>query len=151
MLSCLLLANHRGACLCKEALPRVQTQGSIKGHVHPLVCGMKEPVASETWGLKSANNTQIAGPTKGYLSCPWWLRSAVSLQEDARSDGILIKMAQSYKEFMVMDDRGRDGWMASLTQWMWVWVDSGVGDGQGGLVCCGSWGHKELDMTERLI
>ena len=26
----------------------------------------------------------------------------------------------------------------------------GVGDGQGGLVCCGSWGHKESDMTERL-
>ena len=24
----------------------------------------------------------------------------------------------------------------------------GVGDGQGGLVCCGSWDHKELDMTE---
>ena len=23
------------------------------------------------------------------------------------------------------DDRGRDGWMASLTQWMWVWVTSG--------------------------
>ena len=22
------------------------------------------------------------------------------------------------------DDRGRDGWMASLTQWTWVWVDS---------------------------
>ena len=27
----------------------------------------------------------------------------------------------------------------------------GVGDGQGGLVCCNSWGRKELDMTERLI
>ena len=26
----------------------------------------------------------------------------------------------------------------------------GVVDGQGGLACCGSWGHKELDMTERL-
>ena len=26
----------------------------------------------------------------------------------------------------------------------------GVGDGQGGLACCDSWGHKELDMTERL-
>ena len=25
-----------------------------------------------------------------------------------------------------------------------------VGDGQGGLVCCGLWGHKELDMTEQL-
>ena len=24
----------------------------------------------------------------------------------------------------------------------------GVGDGQGGLACCDSWGHKELDMTE---
>ena len=26
----------------------------------------------------------------------------------------------------------------------------GVGDGQGGLVCCVSWGRKESDMTERL-
>ena len=26
----------------------------------------------------------------------------------------------------------------------------GVGDGQGGLVCCDSWGPKELDMTEWL-
>ena len=26
----------------------------------------------------------------------------------------------------------------------------GVGDGQGGLVGCDSWGHKESDMTERL-
>ena len=26
----------------------------------------------------------------------------------------------------------------------------GVGDGQGSLVCCSSWGHKESNMTERL-
>ena len=26
----------------------------------------------------------------------------------------------------------------------------GVGDGQGGLECCGSWGRKESDTTERL-
>ena len=26
----------------------------------------------------------------------------------------------------------------------------GVGDGQGGLVCCGSWGCKESDTLERL-
>ena len=26
----------------------------------------------------------------------------------------------------------------------------GVGDGQGGLVCCDSWGRKESDMTEQL-
>ena len=27
-------------------------------------------------------------------------------------------------------------------------VTSGVGDGQGGLACCDSWGRKESDMTE---
>ena len=26
----------------------------------------------------------------------------------------------------------------------------GIADGQGSLVCCSPWGHKELDMTERL-
>ena len=26
----------------------------------------------------------------------------------------------------------------------------GVGDGQGRLACCGSWGRKESDMTEQL-
>ena len=26
----------------------------------------------------------------------------------------------------------------------------GVSDGQGGLVCCSPWSHKELDMTEQL-
>ena len=48
------------------------------------------------------------------------------------------------------DNRGWDGWMASLTRWKWVWVDSGVGDGQEGLVCCGSRDRKESDTTERL-
>ena len=30
------------------------------------------------------------------------------------------------------------------------WWTPGVGDGQGGLVCCSSWGPKESDTTERL-
>ena len=42
------------------------------------------------------------------------------------------------------DDRWWDGWMASLTQWTWVWVDSG------NWWCCGSWGCKESDTTEWL-
>ena len=48
------------------------------------------------------------------------------------------------------DDRGWVGWMASLTQWTWVWVNSRSNDGQGGLACCSPWGHKELDTTEWL-
>ena len=30
------------------------------------------------------------------------------------------------------------------------WWTLGVGDGQGGLVCCNSWGHSESDTTEQL-
>ena len=48
------------------------------------------------------------------------------------------------------DDAGWDGWWHH-------WLDGresewtpGDGDGQGGLACCNSWGHKELDTTERL-
>ena len=48
------------------------------------------------------------------------------------------------------DDRGWDVWMASPTQWTWVLVNSGIGDGQGGLACCGPWGLKESDTTEWL-
>ena len=48
------------------------------------------------------------------------------------------------------DDRGWDGWMASLTLWIWVGWTPGVGDGQGGLACCSPWGRKESDTTEQL-
>ena len=30
------------------------------------------------------------------------------------------------------------------------WQVPGVGDGQGSLVCCSPWGHKESEMTEQL-
>ena len=43
-----------------------------------------------------------------------------------------------------------DGWMAS-TQWIWVEQTVGDSEGQGSLVCCNPWGHKESDMTELLI
>ena len=41
------------------------------------------------------------------------------------------------------------GWHHRLDEHGFGWTP-GVGDGQGGLVCCGSWGHKESDTTERL-
>ena len=41
------------------------------------------------------------------------------------------------------------GWHHQLHGHGFGWT-LGVGDGQGGLACCGSWGHKELDMTEWL-
>ena len=43
--------------------------------------------------------------------------------------------------------RQRMRWLDGITDSEWT---PGVGDGQGGLACCDSWGRKELDMTERL-
>ena len=41
------------------------------------------------------------------------------------------------------------GWHHRLDGHGFGWTP-GVGDGQGGLACCSSWGHKESDMTEWL-
>ena len=41
------------------------------------------------------------------------------------------------------------GWHHRLDGHEFEWT-LGVGDGQGGLACCDSWGCKELDMTEWL-
>ena len=41
------------------------------------------------------------------------------------------------------------GWHHRLKGHEFGWT-LGVGDGQGGLACCGSWGHKESDTTEQL-
>ena len=41
------------------------------------------------------------------------------------------------------------GWHHRLNGHGFGWTP-GVGDGQGDLVCCGSWGRKESDMTEWL-
>ena len=41
------------------------------------------------------------------------------------------------------------GWYHRLNGHEFGWTP-GVGDGQGGLACCNSWGHKESDTTEWL-
>ena len=41
---------------------------------------------------------------------------------------------------------GMVGWHHQLNGHGFGW-DPGVGDGQGGLVCCGSLGRKESDMS----
>ena len=49
------------------------------------------------------------------------------------------------------DDRGQGSWMwhhqLSADEFEWI---LGVGDGQGGLACCGPRGREESDMTEQL-
>ena len=45
------------------------------------------------------------------------------------------------------DDRGWDGWWHHWHNGHGFGWTPGVGEGQGGLVCCDSWGCKELDTT----
>ena len=45
------------------------------------------------------------------------------------------------------DDRGRDGWMHYRLNGYELEQTPRDTGGQGGLACCGPWGHKELDMT----
>ena len=53
--------------------------------------------------------------------------------------------------------RQRMRWLDGITDSMDVSLGElrelvmGVGDGQGGLACCDSWGREESDMTERLM
>ena len=58
-----------------------------------------------------------------------WLMLKLKLQYF----GHLIRRADSFEKTPMLgkiegrrgDDRGWDGWRASLTQWIWVWVNSG--------------------------
>ena len=65
--------------------------------------------------------------------------------------GHLMGRADSFEKTLVKerlraggerDDRGWDGWMISQTQWHGFGWTLGVGDGQGGLTCCSSWGRR---------
>ena len=112
-----------------------------------------------------------------FLSIPWTARrSNQSILEEINPgislEGMMLKLKLQYfghliqrvdslgKALMLGGTRGRkrrgqqrmrwvDGITNSIDGHESGWTP-GVGDGQGGLACCDSWGHKESDMTERL-
>ena len=70
----------------------------------------------------------------------------------------LMRRADSLEKTDVGRDWGQEkgtaedqmaGWHHRLDGHGFGWT-LGVGDGQGGLTCCDSWGCKESDMTEQL-
>ena len=102
----------------------------------PLDCEQIQPVhpkGDQSWVFTGGTDVEV----EGHLTGSWLIWKDPDAGERLRMEG-------------KVDDRGWDGWMASPTQRPWVWWALGVGDGQGGLACCGSWGHKESDRTEQL-
>ena len=76
----------------------------------PLDCKEIQPVHSEDqpWGLFGRNDAKADTPVLWPPHAKGWLIGKVS--DAGRDSG--------------QDDRGWDGWMASLTQRSWVWVNS---------------------------
>ena len=133
-------------------------------------------IPCESWTIQKAEYERIDAFELWYwrrlLRVPWTSRSNQSLLKETNPEylleGLMLKLqwfghlmwrANSVEKTVMLgrteaggegDDRGWDGWMASLTQWTWVWVNPGVGDGQGGLACCSPWDCKDLDTTEWL-
>ena len=108
----------------------------------PLNCKERQPVHSEgdqPWDFFGRNDAKAESPVLWPPHEKSWL---IGKDSDAGRD-----WGQEEKG-MTEDEMA--GWHHRLNGRESEWT-SGVDDGQGGMVCCDSWGHKELDMTERLI
>ena len=66
--------------------------------------------------------------------CPESSLEGLMLKLKLQYFGLLMWRAESFEKTLMLGkievggeegDRGWDGWMASLTQWTWVWVNSG--------------------------
>ena len=104
----------------------------------PLDCKEIEPVHSEgdqPWDFFGGNDAEAETPVLWPPHAKSWLIGKDWCWEGLRAGG-------------EGDDRGWDGWMASLTRWTWVWVNSGSWWRTGRPGCCDSWGRKESDTTE---
>ena len=103
---------------------------------------------------------------QGDPTSPFWRRSALGFlwMDDAKAETPVLWPPHAKRWLTGKDsDAGRDwgqeekvttedemaGWHHRLYGRESEWTP-GVGDGQGGLACCDSWGRKESDPTERL-
>ena len=127
-------------------------------HSHILPRLVQELGSLRVWGGErlagSSARCMWASPQPGgilmFKCMPWPLqcfghlmRRVDSLEKTLMLEGIGGRRKRGWQRMRCLDGiGGLDG-----REFEWT---PGVGDGQGGLVCCDSWSHKESDMTERL-
>ena len=106
----------------------------------PLDCKGIQPVHSEdqSWVFTGRTDAEAETPILWPLDAESWL---IWKDPDAGKD-----LRQEEKG---MTEEEMIGWYHRHNGHGFRWTP-GVGVWQGGLACCGSWGHKELDMTKRL-
>ena len=107
----------------------------------PLDCREIQSVHSEgdqPWDFFGRNDAKAETPTLWPPDGKSWL---IWKDPDAGKDWRWEEKEKT-EDVMV-------GWHHQLNEHEFG-LTPGVGDGQGGLVCCNSWGHKVSDMTEWL-
>ena len=107
----------------------------------PLDCKEIQPVhpkGDQPWDFFGRNDAKAEAPVLWPPHAKSWL---LGKNSDAGRD-----WGQEEKG-MTEDEMA--GWHYGLDGRESEWT-LGVGDGQGGLVCCNSWGRKDSDTTERL-
>ena len=107
----------------------------------PLDCKEIQPVhpkGDQSWVFIGGTDVEAEIPILWPPDAKSWL---IWKDPDDEKDWGLEKKGITENEMV--------GWHHRLNGHGFGWTP-GVGDGQGGLVCCSSWGHKESDTTERL-
>ena len=69
-------------------------------------------------------------------------------RDDSLEKTLMVGRIEGKEEEEATEDK-MVGWHHQLNGHGFGWT-LGVGNEKGGLACCGSWGHKESDTTERL-
>ena len=147
--------------------PSSQGYGFSCGHVWMWKLDCEESWALKKWcfwtvvlenTLESPMDSKEIQPVHPKEISPEYSLEGLMLKLKLQNFGHLMGRADSLiKTLMLGKTEGwrrrgwqrMDGWMASPTQWTWVWVGSGSW-WQGSLACWDSWGCKESDTTERL-
>ena len=104
----------------------------------PLDCNEIETVHPKGWMFIGRTDAEAETPILWPPDVKSWL---IWKDPDAGKDWGQEEKGMTEDEMV--------GWHHWLDGHGFGWI-LGVGDGQRGLACCGSWGHKESDTTERL-